>query len=294
MKKSRKKFYAYFLPVTKEQGITENWPECQAKTRGVSRAKFLSFDRREDAEKWLAMKANDEQARIKHNEIRRLERKDFVNKVVSKTPNNPAPKLPAKEPINFADYPIEVNFDGACEPKNPGGTASYGWVVKKSGEIIDQDAQIIGTGEGMTNNVAEYTGLIKALEFLQKQKIKDKIVIRGDSNIVCNTVSKEWGWKNKKKEEWTPHRNAPHLAVLLEKVLKLLAPYEFVVEWVPREKNQQADDLSKKPLIEMGIITLDTETKKCKECGANLVKRKGYDVFYGCSKFPKCRYSEKA
>lgn len=26
---------------------------------------------------------------------------------------------------------IELYFDGACEPINPGGTASYGWLLKK-------------------------------------------------------------------------------------------------------------------------------------------------------------------
>ena len=33
---------------------------------------------------------------------------------------------------------IEIYFDGACEPINPRGTASYGYLIKKDGEIIKE------------------------------------------------------------------------------------------------------------------------------------------------------------
>ena len=86
---------------------------------------------------------------------------------------------------------IEIYFDGACEPINPGGTASYGWIIRKNGKVIAKDAQIVGSGEGMTNNVAEYKSLITALKTLSSLKIKDRIRVCGDSDLVCNMVSKK-------------------------------------------------------------------------------------------------------
>ena len=153
---------------------------------------------------------------------------------------------------------IKINFDGACEP-NPDGTASCGWLIKKNNIILAKEGKIIGSGKGLTNNIAEYTALIKAIEALKKLDIdKEKVKICGDSNLVCNTVSKKWGWKGKNKKVWDPHKNKPHLKVLLDKVLKLLNDYDYEIVWAPREENSEADELSKKPLIEAGIVKSNT------------------------------------
>jgi len=188
---------------------------------------------------------------------------------------------------------VEIYFDGACEPINPGGTASYGWVIKKDGKIITKDAQIFGSGKGMTNNVAEYTGLIEAVKAISSLDIKEKVRICGDSNIICNTVAKKWGW-NKRKTVWNPHKNAPHLKPLLEKALNLLKDFEYEIKWIPREENQQADELSKEPLIKSGIIKAESEKEKCPKCNGHLIKRRGkFGQFYGCSSYPRCRFIKK-
>lgn len=130
---------------------------------------------------------------------------------------------------------IEIYFDGACAPINPGGTASCGYLIKKNRKIITKGSKIIGTGKGMTNNVAEYTGLIEALKAVSNLNIKEKLRIYSDSNIVCYTVAKKWGW-DKKKTAWNPHKNATHLKPLLEKTLNFLKDFEYEIKWVPREK----------------------------------------------------------
>jgi len=186
---------------------------------------------------------------------------------------------------------IEIYFDGACEPINPGGTASYGWLIKKDRKIIAKDAKILGAGKGMTNNIAEYAGLIAAIKTIPNLKIKDKIRICGDSDLVCNMISKKWGWKKKK---WSPHKRFPHLKVLLDEALNLLENYDYEVKWLSREQNQEADALSKKVLIEAGIIKPDSEIKPCPSCKGRLVIRNGkFGKFYGCSNYPKCQYTEK-
>jgi len=145
---------------------------------------------------------------------------------------------------------VEIYFDGACEPINPGGTASYGFVIKKDGRIIAQESKIVGRGAGMTNNLAEYNGLIAALKtLLTLRTLKtDSLVIYTDSNLVYNMISKNWGW-SKKKTVWHPHKDHPHLKKLLFEALELLEKFNYTIKWIPREKNQQADHLSKKLLL---------------------------------------------
>ncbi len=150
---------------------------------------------------------------------------------------------------------IKIYFDGACEPINPGGTASYGFVIKSDKKVIAQDAKIIGTGDGMTNNLAEYHGLVSALKYLFSRKIRESVnslIIYTDSNLVYNMVSKNWGW-SKKKTIWKPHKDHPHLKKLLFEALALLENFKYQIKWIPREQNQAADDLSKKPLLAAGI-----------------------------------------
>ena len=139
---------------------------------------------------------------------------------------------------------LELYFDGACEPINPGGTASYGWVIKKDGKDLQVGSGIIGSGNGMTNNVAEYIGLIKGLEEYKNLGLNEKLIIKGDSSMFLNMVSGKWGW-NKSRTTWNPHKKMPHLKDLLDKALKLLKDIEYEVQWVPREENKQADALSK-------------------------------------------------
>ncbi len=187
----------------------------------------------------------------------------------------------------------ELYFDGACEPVNPGGTAAYGWVIYKNKKIIKEGCGIVGKGEGMTNNIAEYTGLIEGLKAFREMGERGKLAIHGDSNLVVSMVMKRWGW-NRKKTKWIPHDDAPHLKELLDQAFILLEGLEYKIEWVPREKNQEADRLSKKPLAETGIVQQEPDIRPCPICGGILVRRKGkFGEFYGCKNYPKCTHSEK-
>ena len=143
---------------------------------------------------------------------------------------------------------IELYFDGACEPINPGGTASYGWLLKKDGKTIQSGSGIVGSGAGMTNNVAEYCGLIEGVRAFLKLKMPTKLIIKGDSSLIINMVKKHWGW-NKKKTIWRPHHKTPHLRDLLAQAHELLEKIDHEVRWIPREQNAEADELSKSHLI---------------------------------------------
>jgi len=195
--------------------------------------------------------------------------------------------------LAFFDNRYLLFFDGACEPINPGGTGGYGWLLTQGDIEIINGFGIIGSGPGMTNNVAEYQAIIEGIKAYIKYGHNGNLIIQGDSDLVCKMLGKVWGW-NKKKTKWEPHKKQPHLKKLLEEALGLLENITYKVNWVPREENAKADELSKKALLEAGIIQKEEIITPCEKCGGKLIKRNGkYGEFMGCSNYPKCTFSKK-
>lgn len=188
---------------------------------------------------------------------------------------------------------ITLHFDGACEPFNPGGVAGCGFIIKEDKKVLKKGSRIVGSGKGMTNNIAEYNGLLDGIQSFLELNTNKKLIIYGDSDMVCRTISKEWGW-NKKKTQWIPHRKYPELQKLAEKISKLLDGIDCEIYWVSRDENQEADMLSKELLTDEVLRRVEDTRKKCPKCGGYLIKRSGpYSEFYGCSSYPKCCYKEK-
>ena len=129
---------------------------------------------------------------------------------------------------------IEAYFDGLCDP-NPGGVATYGFVIRKDGKKLQEGHGLAGKPKSpqATNNVAEYTGLIKALEWLLDQKISGPVLVRGDSDLIIKQVKGEYKVKS------------PLLAPLHRQAVDLLDQLpEARLEWIPRERNADADRLT--------------------------------------------------
>ena len=137
---------------------------------------------------------------------------------------------------------VYLNFDGLCEPKNPGGVATYGFVVKdERGRVICSGKGVVGAGmfgDDVTNNVAEYTALIKALECLRKKGIKDRVLIRGDSQLVIRQLRGEYKVRS------------PRVRPLYERAKELLEGLDYELQWVPRSLNEEADKLSREAFEE--------------------------------------------
>ncbi len=137
---------------------------------------------------------------------------------------------------------LYLNFDGLCEPKNPGGVATYGFVVRdEKGRIVCKGKGVVGAGflgDDVTNNVAEYTALIKALECLKEKGIKDKVVIRGDSQLVIKQLKGEYRVRSERMKP------------LYKRVKELLEGFDYELEWVPRKFNEEADLLSREAFRE--------------------------------------------
>lgn len=135
---------------------------------------------------------------------------------------------------------IEIRFDGLCDP-NPGGIATYGFVVRQGGKKVHEGWGLACPPRTAqcTNNVAEYTGLIKALEYLAEKKTKGPIQVKGDSDLVVKQVRGEYKVKS------------PLLAPLHRRVGELMDSFkDFSIDWIPREQNGDADALTNRALAE--------------------------------------------
>jgi ribonuclease HI len=119
-------------------------------------------------------------------------------------------------------------FDG-CSKGNP-GLGGAGAVLYKDGEEVWGSSKLVG--EKVTNNVAEYSGLIMGLQEVFIRKIKN-ILVRGDSQLVIKQMKGEYKVKSEGLVEYY-------------KQSKLLESYfdKIVFEHVYRDKNKRADELS--------------------------------------------------
>jgi ribonuclease HI len=129
-------------------------------------------------------------------------------------------------------------FDGACEPKNPGGKIGAGIYIT-DGEKDFSNNMFISAKPENTNNIAEYSAFLMILE-LMKNKTDCKIEIFGDSMLVVNQMNGEWQIKYGAYREY-----AMKAKPLLEDLKK---KNTVSILWIPREQNEKADFESMKAI----------------------------------------------
>mgnify|MGYP005746725723 FL=1 len=128
----------------------------------------------------------------------------------------------------------EIYCDGASR-SNP-GDASIGVSINKDKVEIDTIKKKIGIN---TNNVAEYLGLIAALEYCVENKVNN-VRIFLDSLLVVQQVNMEYKVKSKKLQNH------------YEKSLKLIEQIEDIeIHHIRREFNSRADQLANEALDEI-------------------------------------------
>jgi ribonuclease HI len=130
-------------------------------------------------------------------------------------------------------------IDGASRG-NP-GPASYAVVVKApDGQTQFEIGKYFGRA---TNNVAEYYGLIAALDAAQSRGIT-RLLIRSDSELLVRQMQGRYKVKS------------ADLKPLYERALKLSRGFAyFAIEHVPREQNSEADALGNRALDETSRST---------------------------------------
>ena len=127
-----------------------------------------------------------------------------------------------------------ANIDGGSRG-NP-GPASYGVVIRDPrGEIVARLKKYIGR---MTNNVAEYYGLIAALDYAQSNNIRS-LQIESDSELLVKQMRGQYKVKSS------------DLKPLFERAKKMSQSFaSFQIRHVYREQNREADALANEAMDE--------------------------------------------
>jgi ribonuclease HI/probable phosphoglycerate mutase len=120
-------------------------------------------------------------------------------------------------------------FDGGGSSQ--GGPGAWGVVLRwADGQPLDEFS---GWGNDLTNNEAEYYGLIGALGAALDYQPRS-LLVRGDSQLIIRQVTGKYRCKK------------PHLLPLRDMARSLIERMscEVTLEHVPRERNRRADSLS--------------------------------------------------
>jgi orotate phosphoribosyltransferase len=124
---------------------------------------------------------------------------------------------------------VIVEADGGSRG-NP-GPAGYGSVVfaEDGRTVLAERKEALGV---VTNNVAEYRGLIAGLEAATELGATD-VAVRMDSKLVVEQMSGRWQIKH------------PDMRPLARRATELRRAFATVTfEWIPRERNKHADRLA--------------------------------------------------
>ncbi len=122
---------------------------------------------------------------------------------------------------------VIVNVDGGARG-NPGPAAAACVVTSPDGEVLDEQAQLLGS---VTNNVAEYRALLLGLERARELGASEVEVV-GDSELIAKQVQ---GAYKVKHQAMRP--------LYLEAMASLRGFDDWTIRTVPRAQNARADAL---------------------------------------------------
>ncbi|XP_039784094.1 uncharacterized protein LOC120650866 isoform X2 [Panicum virgatum] len=118
-----------------------------------------------------------------------------------------------------------LHFDGASKG-NPGKAGAGAVLMTEDGRVISRLREGLGI---VTNNVAEYRGLILGLKYAIRHGFR-RIKVHGDSQLVCNQVNGVWQ---------TKHQNMMELCNEVRRLKENFLSFE--ITHVRREWNAEAD-----------------------------------------------------
>jgi ribonuclease HI len=145
-----------------------------------------------------------------------------------------SPESNATNAPTAATAAYRAHIDGGSRG-NP-GPASYGVVIRDPrGQVVAKLKKYIGRS---TNNVAEYYGLIAALDYAQQHSIR-ALRIESDSELLVRQMRGQYKVKS------------PELRPLYERARKMVQTFDtFKIDHVYREQNAEADALANEALDE--------------------------------------------
>lgn len=136
---------------------------------------------------------------------------------------------------------VNIWCDGSIEGGNPGGHGVGGYVIKGLSSAPIEGTIDLGQSPTMTNNIAEYSAVVAALEetlntAYDHNIVPKTVVVHSDSKLVVEQCSDHWQCNN------------DTLSKLREQVWSICDMFslsEIEFKWIPREENTEADEISR-------------------------------------------------
>ncbi|MEO0588676.1 MAG: ribonuclease HI family protein [Planctomycetota bacterium] len=123
---------------------------------------------------------------------------------------------------------VIIHVDGGARG-NPGPAGAGVVIANPDGTPLHEAGYFLGHA---TNNVAEYTGLLRALEVATTMNVK-RVAVHSDSQLMVKQLNGEYRVKS------------PDLKPLYQQAAKLLDGFvASTITHVYRDKNQRADQLA--------------------------------------------------
>ena len=165
--------------------------------------------------------------KIEIEALKKVLSNDFFNLVVDKIDKKTSDVLINLNQRLNVDGNISMFIDGAADLNSK--TAGIGGVIYTDNEELFTFSEYL---HDSTNNEAEYTALIRGLEYLIKMKLLN-VDIFSDSELVVKQISGEYKVKN------------PRMQLLNQKASSLFSKIdEWTFTHVLRDKNKVADKLA--------------------------------------------------
>lgn len=139
---------------------------------------------------------------------------------------------------------VILYFDGASR-NNPSGPAGCGWVLYEmdqcGAEVSRIDEERVYLGYGVSNNQAEYEGLVTGLEYIRDNIDCDRLYIRGDSEIVIRQMEGEYQVRSPNIQPY--YENA-------KDALNGINCCYYTFKHISRDRNSEADQLANDAIAE--------------------------------------------
>jgi len=133
-------------------------------------------------------------------------------------------KLNNEKEVKMKKFDVTMYFDGNVNDNgSPDSKGSCTYVLECNGKTKVKTINLV---LGITNNQAEFNGLIFGIQALNRKKEVNLNII-GDSKLVVNQVSRKWECKNQELKK---------LRGVVDDLLNEVGSWK--IKWVSRDKNK--------------------------------------------------------
>jgi ribonuclease HI len=162
---------------------------------------------------------------------------------------------------------VTVRFLGQCLPRSFGGIACYAYIIRnKEGHLLNEACGLAAepNSPSSTNSVATYTALIRALEWLIKNRYSNDIVkVYGNSKLVISQIN------DGEVAAISSNKNniSKNTLLLYTKVMKLKSKFYYISFELNNENgNVHIDD---KEVEELSVLAyIEAKTKILQQSGS--------------------------